>query len=78
MDPANLEGVATAVVSQPVLYLYGLRDMPVYVAPSVQERVPQFVDGPFESKALDAGHWLIEDEEKAVIEAVLGHLERVR
>ena len=78
MDPANLEAAAEAVVHQPVLYVYGRRDMPVYVAPSVQERVPAFVDGPFESGALDAGHWLIQDEEKAVVDAVLAHLQRVR
>ena len=72
--PANLDGT----VSQPVTYIYGRRDMPVFVAPEVQARLPAFVDGPFESVALDAGHWLIQEEEEAVVDALMAHLGRVR
>ena len=78
MDPANLADARGAVVSQPVLYVYGRQDMPAYVAPPVQARLPAFVGGPLESVALDAGHWLIQDEEEAVLRAVLAHLQRVR
>ena len=65
-------------VEQAVFYIYGTRDMPVFVAPEVQARLPSFVTGPFESVALDAGHWLIQEEPEAVIGGVMAHLERER
>ena len=73
--PAQLLGEP---LEQPVFYIYGKRDMPVFVAPEVQARMPGFVRGPFESVALDAGHWLIQEEETPVVDGVLAHLERAR
>lgn len=65
-------------VRQPVLYVYGKHDFPVYVNPGVQARLVDHVAGPFERVALDAGHWLIQDEEKVVLDALMEHLEAVR
>jgi pimeloyl-ACP methyl ester carboxylesterase len=65
----------TPPVRQPVLYVYGKRDIPAYVNPQVQARLVDHVAGPFESIALDAGHWLIQDEEKVVVDALMKHLE---
>jgi pimeloyl-ACP methyl ester carboxylesterase len=65
-------------VRQPVLYVYGKHDFPVYVNPGVHARLVDYVAGPFESVALDAGHWLIQDEEEVVIDALMKHLEAVR
>ena len=65
-------------VRQPVLYIYGKQDVPAYVNPEVQARLVDYVAGPFESIALDAGHWLIQDEEKIVLDALMKHLEGVR
>ncbi len=44
----------------------------------VQSRMPAFVAGPFESVGLDAGHWLIQEEEEIVLDYVMKHLERNR
>jgi pimeloyl-ACP methyl ester carboxylesterase len=61
-------------ISQPVLYVYGDRDIPAFVNPEVQARLTDYVAGPFQSVTLDAGHWLIQDEEKVVVDAVMQHL----
>lgn len=78
LAPGELPEAAERPVTQPVLYVYGRRDLAAYVAPSVQARLPRWVDGPFERLALDAGHWLIEDEEARVVDAVMAHLDRFR
>ena len=74
------EGVerAQGTVSQPVLYVYGREDIAAFVNPDVQARLPGFVSGPLETIALDAGHWLMQEEAGVVIDAVMGHLERWR
>jgi pimeloyl-ACP methyl ester carboxylesterase len=63
-------------VSQPVLYIWGNRDLPVFVNPDVQAAHPQFLLGPFESIELSAGHWLIQEEPDRVVDAVMTHLKR--
>jgi len=70
------EAVESSPLSQPVLYVWGEHDMPVYVGPAVHERMSRFVDGPFESIGLDSGHWLIQEQEARVVDAVLKHLGR--
>jgi pimeloyl-ACP methyl ester carboxylesterase len=67
-------GEAAVEVAQPVLYLFGNRDMPVFVRPEVRALQPRFVTGPFEEVELDAGHWLIEEEPEQVVDIVMGHL----
>jgi pimeloyl-ACP methyl ester carboxylesterase len=68
-DPRDWE------VVQPVLYVFGNRDMPVFVRPEVRELQHRFVTGPFEEVELDAGHWLIQEEPGRVVYAVMTHLQ---
>ncbi len=65
-------------VSQPVLYVWGERDMQIFVHPRVREIQKRFVRGPYEELSLDAGHWLIQEEPEAVTGAVMKHLESQR
>jgi pimeloyl-ACP methyl ester carboxylesterase len=67
-------GDAAGEVTQPVLYVFGNLDMPTFVRPEVRELQPQFVTGPFEEVELGAGHWLIEEEPKVVVDTIMGHL----
>jgi len=78
IDPGSLPGGEMPRVRQSVLYVYGKDDIGAFVNERVQARLPQYVEGPLERIALDAGHWLIQDEEKIVVAAVMAHLERVR
>jgi pimeloyl-ACP methyl ester carboxylesterase len=61
-------------VSQPVLYVFGNRDMPVFVGKDVRARQPRFVTGPSHSVELDAGHWLIQEKPDAIVSEVMEHL----
>jgi pimeloyl-ACP methyl ester carboxylesterase len=63
-------------IEVPVLYVWGNRDMPVFVGPRVQAEHARFMAGPFESVELDAGHWLMQEETEAVVSAVKAHLQR--
>ena len=67
-------GDLAAEVVQPVLYVFGNRDMPVFVRPEVRDLQPRFATGPFEEVELDAGHWLIQEEPGKVVDAVMNHL----
>jgi pimeloyl-ACP methyl ester carboxylesterase len=78
MDPDGAALRDAPAVRQPVLYVYGKRDVAAFVNPRVQARLADHVAGPFESIALDAGHWLIQDEEKVVLDALMKHLEAAR
>ena len=61
-------------IAQPVLYLFGNADLPTYVRPEVRALQANFLTGPFESIELGAGHWLIQEKPKEVVEAVLDHV----
>ena len=65
-------------IAQRVLYIYGTRDLQVFVNPGVQSRMSKYVSGPFEHIGLKAGHWLIQDQEKAVVDALMTHLQAAR
>ena len=65
-------------IAQPVLYIYGKNDIAAFVNDRVQDRLLQYIEGPFERIALDAGHWLIQDEEEVVVDTVMAHLEPLR
>ena len=67
-------GEPAGEVVQPVLYVFGNRDMPVFVRPEVRELQLRFVTGPFEEVELDAGHWLIQEQPERVVDAVTDHL----
>ena len=60
--------------TQPVLYIYGTDDVPAYVKPEVQARLPSFIEGPFESVSLKAGHWLIQEQTDVVVDRLMEHL----
>ena len=77
-DPASGAPGDVQPVEQPVLYIYGRKDIGAFVNEDVQSRMPAFVEGPFETVGLDAGHWLIQDEEEIVLGHVMQHLERNR
>lgn len=59
-------------VAAPVTYLHGRHD-PFYAAASVLGTAG-LVDGPFERRTLDTGHWVPELEPEAVVAAVLEHV----
>ena len=77
-DPSSGAPGNVGPVEQPVLYVYGRNDVEAFVNEDVQSRMPAFVEGPFETVGLDAGHWLIQDEEVIVLDYVMKHLERNR
>lgn len=70
-------GAAVDEVSLPVLYIFGNRDMPVYVGEAPRAAQARWLRGPYRSIELDAGHWLIEEQPDAVISAVLEHMQTV-
>lgn len=72
----NLGGPnSTGPISRPVLYLFGNRDMPVFVGEAPRAAQADFLTGPSKSIEYDAGHWLIEEETEGVLAAILEHLE---
>jgi pimeloyl-ACP methyl ester carboxylesterase len=64
----------SATVSQPAIWVFGNRDMPVFVRPDVQAHQERFVTGSYEAIELDAGHWLMQEEPGRVVWAVMDHL----
>ncbi len=75
-EDAGPWGLGNAEIAQPTLYVYGNRDMPVFVGPKVQAQHPRFLKGPLTVLELDAGHWLIQEQPERVVEAVMAHLEK--
>lgn len=67
-----LGGRPVGRVAVPVTYLHGWRD-PFY-APAAVLATAGRVDGPFERRTLDTGHWVPEREPGAVVDAVLEHV----
>jgi len=65
-------------VAQPVLYMFGNRDMPVFVGEAPRAAQEPLLLGPHRSIELDAGHWLIEERTDDVVGAILDHLEARR
>ena len=61
-------------VVQPVLSVFGSRDLQVFTRTAVRELQPRFVTGPYRHVELDAGHWLIQERAEEVVEAVMSHL----
>ena len=63
-----------AEVMQPVLYVFGTRDLQVFTRKEVRDLQPQFVTGPYEQIELNASHWLIQEQPEDVVKAVMHHL----
>ena len=72
LDPSV--GATVGEIALPVLYIFGNRDMPVYVGEAPRSAQEKWLTGPHRSLELDAGHWLIEERREAVVSAVLEHL----
>lgn len=70
------DALVAPAIDRPVLYIWGNRDMPVFVGPRVQAEHARFMSGPFESIELDAGHWLMQEQTEAVVSAILAHINR--
>jgi pimeloyl-ACP methyl ester carboxylesterase len=60
-------------VEPPTLFLWGRREG--WVNPARLEAQRALARGSYEELELDAGHWLLEEQPRAVIERVLAHLE---
>ncbi len=75
MNPVGLEIGPVAV---PVLYVFGNRDLPVFVGPAPRKAQEAWLTGPFRSVELDAGHWLLEQEPERVVGEVMAHLQANR
>lgn len=65
-------GTLNRPVLQPTLFIWGSKDFTV--APSVIDKQRPFIQGPYEEIRLEAGHALIQEQEKVVTEAVLAHI----
>ena len=70
-SPEFLTGELGGNVEQPILYVFGNRDMPVFVRTAVRKLHPRFATEPFEEVEVDAGYWLIEEKPGRVVDAVL-------
>jgi hypothetical protein len=44
---------------------------------AARKRQREFIRGPYAELEVDAGHWLIEEQEAQVVDAILSHLRRV-
>ncbi len=73
-DQFIASGDIAAEVVQPVLYVFGTRDLQVFTRKEVRDLQPRFVTGPYEQIELDAGHWLIQEQPDDVVKAVMQHL----
>lgn len=63
-----------AEVVQPVLYVFGTRDLKIFTRKQVRDLQARFVTGPFRQVEVDTGHWLIQEQPQATVEAVMTHL----
>ena len=62
-------------VEPSVLFVWGSGEF--WVDASARERQRAFMRGPYAELEVEAGHWLIEEQEAQVVDAVLTHLRRV-
>ncbi len=67
------QGLAAEVV-QPVLYVFGTRDIQAFTRKAVRDLQPRFATGRYEEIELDAGHWLMQEQPERTVEAVMQHL----
>jgi len=67
--------VIAETITQPVLYLFGSRDLAVWTRAQVRAAQPQFVTGTYREVELDAGHWLIQEQPEKVVKEIMSHLD---
>lgn len=61
-------------ITRPTLFIWGSRDL--VIAPSVIAAQRAYIKAPYQELKLEAGHALIQEQEKAVTDAILTHLLR--
>ncbi len=61
-------------IVRPSLWIYGDREMQVFVNERVRELQRRYMKGPFEPIELEAGHWLMQEQTDLVVAAVMKHL----
>ncbi len=65
-------GDASPVVEPPVLFLWGSGEF--WVNDAARERQRPLIQGRYAELEIDAGHFLIEEREEQVVDAILSHL----
>jgi pimeloyl-ACP methyl ester carboxylesterase len=65
-------GIINQPVTQPTLFIWGSKDPTV--APSVIDKQRPFIQRPYRELRLEAGHALIQQQENAVVDAVMAHI----
>ncbi len=68
-------GDGSPAVEPPVLFLWGSGEF--WVDDAARERQRPLILGRYEELEIDAGHWLIEEQEEQVVDAILAHLRSV-
>ena len=68
-------GAQNPVVTTPTLFIWGNQDGAVGRA--AIDAMEAYMQGPYESIELDAGHWLMEDETERVVGAIVKHINTV-
>ena len=61
-------------VERPTLFIWGTDE--AWVTSDALERQRAFAAGPYDELELDAGHFLMQEQTQAVVEAILAHLRR--
>ena len=68
-------GDASRAVEPPVLFLWGSGEF--WVDDAARERQRPLIQGRYAELEIDAGHFLIEEQEEQVVDAILSHLQSV-
>ena len=66
-------GAETGAIGAPTLFIRGSREM--WASDATLARQRPLLTGPYTEITLDAGHWLMEEEPQAVVDAILAHLQ---
>ena len=64
------------MIEKPVLFIWGNQDPAVSAYAVAAQR--EYIQGPFREMALDAGHWLMEEQASVVVPAIVSHLDAFR
>lgn len=74
IDEIVSENTFDKQITRPTLFLWGEKDQ--VIAPSVIARQDSYIDAPFQSIRLEAGHALMQEKTDSVIAAILEHWEQ--
>lgn len=74
MEKGTMDATQTiGEISTPTLCLWGNQD--IAIGRQSTEWAAEYMTGPYRFLEMDAGHWLIQEEEDRVIEEILNHLQ---